>query len=91
MDEAPVGAELKGVCTFCPGDVVDKIVHRNIGQDGLAGESLSIVETTEVYEILAIEAAGSNALTDEGVAEIVDEVIPNQRSVSDRNSLAVVG
>ena len=90
MDQSPVRAELKGVPPFGPGNIIDEVVYGNIGEN-CAGNSDRIVQAAETIEILIVEASISQALADEGVTEIVDQIVTDNPGISARNALAIVG
>ncbi len=90
MDQTPVGAELKGVVAFDPGDIIDEVVHRHVGKNRV-GDPDGVVQATQSVEVLIVESDVSQALADESIAKIVDQVVANDPGIASGDPFAVVG
>src|SRR5215469_15298038 len=74
--------------SFRPVHIVDDVVQGNhrAGVWGLAGQ---IIHAAEVYESLALQADGVEALPNVAVAKIVDQATAQQGGVTHSNSFVV--
>ena len=75
---------------FCPGHIIDEIVHRDIGQDR-GRESNHVAQSTQAIEWLIIQSCVPESLPDEGITEVVDKSVTEQCRVAPRDALTVIG